>query len=98
MDCWRAMGETESARGSASITQDHVPTVGKRWERQSQRVVLHLLSKITYKLLASDGRDRVSACFCNYPARSRTYCWRAMGEMESVCGSATIQQDHIHPV
>jgi uncharacterized protein (UPF0147 family) len=97
-DCWRAMGETESVRGSATIQQDHVLPVGERWERQSQCVVLQLSSKITYKLLASDGRDRVSAWFCNYPARSRTGCWRAMGETESVRGSATIQQDHVQAV
>jgi hypothetical protein len=95
---WRAMGETESVRGSAIIQQDHLPSVVERWESQSQCVVLQLSSRITYFLLASDERDRVSVWFCNYPARSRTAYWRAIGETESVCASATIQQDHVQPV
>ena len=96
-NCWRVMGETESVHGSATITQDHVQA-GGRWERHSQCAVLQLSSKITYRLLASDGRDRVSAWFCNYQARSRTPCWRTMGETESVRGSASIQQDHVQSV
>src|ERR1700733_13551763 len=78
------MGETESVGDSAPIEQDHVHPIGGRWERQNQCVVLQLSSKTTYNLLASDGKARVSASFCNYPARSRTRYWRAMGDTVSL--------------
>jgi len=71
----RATGETESA-GSATMEQDHVLPVGRRWERQSQCVVVQLSSKITYCLWADDGRNGVSRLFCSYQARSRTGCGR----------------------
>ena len=53
---------------------------------------------ITYTLWAGNGRYRVSAWFCSYRERSRTICDRAMGDTESVQGSALIQQDHIQTV
>jgi hypothetical protein len=61
-------------------------------------VVLHLSSKITYRLWVADGSDGVNEWFCNYPARSHTDCGSAMGETESVSGSSAIQQDHVLPV
>jgi hypothetical protein len=33
-----------------------------------------------------------------YPAKSRTFCGRIMGETESEDGSAAVQQDHVLPV
>jgi len=81
--CWQAMGESESVRGSGTIRQDHVLPVGERWEGHCQCVVLQLSSKITYSLLVSDGRDRLSGWFRTYSARSRTACWRAMEETVS---------------
>jgi hypothetical protein len=89
------MGEMESMRGSAAIQQDHVLPVSRRWERQGQCVVRQLFSKITHLLWVGDGRYRVSAWVSNYPTRSRTSCGQAMGETESMCDSAVIQQDHI---
>src|SRR5258707_917718 len=55
--CGRAIGETESVRGCAAIEQDHVHSVGGRWARRSQFVVVQRSGKITYKLWAGDGRD-----------------------------------------
>jgi hypothetical protein len=78
------MGETKSAGCSAAIEQDHVLPVGGIWERQSQRVVLQLSSKITYFLWAGDGRDGVSELLCSYAARSHTNCGRD-GVSEFLC-------------
>jgi hypothetical protein len=78
------MGDTESVHGSATIQQDHVLPVGRRWERHSQRVIRRLFSKITYLLWAGDGRYQVSAWVRNYPTRSRTSCGQAMGETQCV--------------
>jgi hypothetical protein len=61
-------------------------------------VVVQLSGKITYSLWVGDEIDGVSGWFCSYPARSRTSCRKAMGEMESVGGSAAIRQDHVQPV
>ena len=96
--CGLAMGETQSAGGSAAIRQDYVHPVGPRWERWCQRVVLQLSDKITYNLWIGNGRDGVNKWFCSYPARSCTSCGSAMEVMESAGGSAAIQQDNIHPV
>ena len=60
--------------------KDHVQSVGGRWVRQSECVVVQESSKITYMLGAGDGRDGVSAWLCSYLARSRTSFGRAMGE------------------
>jgi hypothetical protein len=61
-------------------------------------VVVQLSSKITYLLWVADGREGLSGLFCNYPARSRTYCGSAMGEIESAGGSAAVWQDHVQAV
>jgi len=92
--CGREMGETESANCFTAIEQDHVLSVGGRWESRSQRGVLQLSSKITNSLWARDGRNGVSVLLCSYLARSRTLCGRTMGERGSACCSAAIQQDH----
>jgi len=76
------------------LQQDHVHTMGEQWEIQSQCVCLQLSSQITYFLLAIG--DRVNAWFCSYLERSRTcYVW-AMGDIESECNFAAIEQDHVH--
>jgi hypothetical protein len=90
--------EMESAGCSASTKQDYLRTVGGLWGRRSQWVVLQLSNNITYFLWAGDVRDGVSEWLCSYPARSRTLCGRAMGEMESVGGCVAIEQDHTLPV
>jgi hypothetical protein len=54
----RAMGEMESVGGCAAIEKYHVLSVGGRWERGSQRVILKLSSDITYLLWADNGRDK----------------------------------------
>jgi hypothetical protein len=48
--CRWVMGETKSAGCCAAVEQDHVLSVGGRWERRSQWVILQLLSKIMYSL------------------------------------------------
>ena len=73
------MGETESAGDSAELQEDHVLTVGRQWERGTQRVDLQRSSKITYKLWVGNVRDRVSVFICSYPTRLRTICGRMMG-------------------
>jgi hypothetical protein len=93
--CGRAMGDTGLVRGSAAIQQDHVHAVVGQWGIQNQCVVLQPSNKITYFLRAGDRRDRVNAWFCSYLARSRTSCGQTMGETESMCDSAAIQQDHV---
>jgi hypothetical protein len=60
-DCERAMGDTESVDCLAAIQQDHVQSVGGRWEIQSQCVVLQLSSQITYPLWVGNGKYRVIA-------------------------------------
>jgi hypothetical protein len=60
-NCGQAMGDTKSAGGPAAIQQDHVQTVSRRWEKQSQRVVVQLSSKIAYRLCAGDGGETGSA-------------------------------------
>ena len=82
----------------AAFQQDHVLPMSGRWVRRSECVVVQVSSKITYTLWLGDGRDRVSAWLCRYPARSRTSCGRAMGETESVPGCACIEEDHVHSV
>src|ERR1700729_224995 len=61
-------------------------------------MVLGLSSKTTYRLWVVKGRYKVSAGFCDYPARSRTDCWRSTRETESAGDPKTIQQDHVHAV
>ena len=78
----RAMGETESVPGCAGIEKDHVLSVGGRWARWSQCVVVQKPNKITYPLWVDDGRDGVSAWMCSHAGRSRTLCKQAMGETE----------------
>jgi len=84
--CVRVTGKTESGGCCVAIRQDDVLSVGGRWERRNQQVVLQLSSKIThflYFLWAGDGRDGVSRLFSSYRTRSHTNCVRAMGETES---------------
>jgi len=61
-------------------------------------MILLQSNKITYIRWAGNGRYRVSPWFCSYPARSRTNCRRVIGNTKSVCGSAAIHKDHLHPV
>jgi hypothetical protein len=51
------MGDMESVRGSTTIQQDHIQTVGRQWEIQGQWVIQQLSSKVTYFLWAGDGRQ-----------------------------------------
>jgi hypothetical protein len=94
----RAMGEMESVCGCAAIETYHVLSVGGRWERGSQCVILKPSSDITYLLWADNGRDEISGLLCSYLARSSTVCGRVMGETESVGSCAAIQRDHVLPV
>jgi hypothetical protein len=87
--------EMMSAGCSAAIEENHVLSVGRRWKRWSEQVVVQLWSKITYSLWAGDGRDEVSGLFCSYQARSRTSCGRAMREMQLVGCCVAMEQDHI---
>jgi len=56
------MGEAESEGCCAAIQQDHVLSVGRRWEKRSQRVVMEVSSKITYFLWADDGEAESEGC------------------------------------
>jgi hypothetical protein len=86
--------------GSATIQQDHVQTVGERWEILSQCVIRHLSSKITYYLW-SGSESQSSQCHCvvlQLSSKLRTHCGRAMEATESVRGSATTQQGRVQAV
>jgi hypothetical protein len=56
-------------------------------------VVLYLPSEQTGQTM---GNTRVNAWLSGYLARSCTDCWQAIGEIQSVCDSMTIQKDYIH--